>query len=123
MFGLLTGALPNGRKAGETLSNGISPSDGRDVSGITSMLQSAARMDNLTAANGVALNVKFSPTVFHGDGAKAVADLFRTYFDLGGMHVQVNVLDREALIDAKQNPEGYRNLLVRIRAPPARGTP
>ena len=78
------------------------------------MLQSAARMNNLTAANGVALNVRFGPSVFQGEGLKAVADLFRTYFDMGGMHAQLNVVGRETLLDAQEHPERYQGLMVRI---------
>ena len=72
------------------------------------------RYGPVTAVNGVALNIKFSPTVFQGGAGEATQDLFRTYFDLGGMHAQVNVLSREALLEAKADPEKYRDLVVRI---------
>lgn len=113
-FGFLTGALPNGRKAGLPLSNGISPSDGNDISGPTSMLQSAAKLNNIYSANGPALNVKFSPSVFKGGRTEPVIDLVCTYFELGGMHLQVNVVDKETLLDAKQHPDQYRDLIVRV---------
>lgn len=114
-FGLLTGALPNGRKAGEPLSVGISPSQGMANSGPTAVLKSASKIDYKLTPNGVALNLEFNPGYFRGkEGAKNFSALLKGFFNLGGMHVQFNFIGRETLIAAKKNPEEYKDLLVRV---------
>lgn len=115
-FGLVTGALPNGRLAGERLSNGFSPVDGNDVSGPTALLRSAASLSTHRWANGGALNIKFDARTVAGSvGRSALVSLFRTYLvDEHGMQVQVNVLDSEMLRKAKEDPAAFPNLLVRI---------
>ena len=79
------------------------------------MLTSVARLPFDKATCGACLNLKLIPSLFRNDeGVAAVADLFSTYFGLGGQQLQVNVVDRETLVKAKENPEAYRSLVVRV---------
>jgi len=112
-FGSVTGALPNGRKAGEPVSEGISPSQGFDTKGPTAVIKSAARIDH-ARTGGTLLNMKFNPQVLAGDGIDKLAHLLRTYFKLDGHHVQFNVIDAETLRKAQQNPQQHRDLIVRV---------
>jgi len=114
-FGSVTGALPNGRKRGETFASGISPSNGRDRNGPTAMLNSVNRIDFTGFANGINLNVKFDTNTIKGKTGKlALQNLFQTYFGRGGMQVQLNVLNPSALLEARENPHAHPNLLVRV---------
>ena len=112
-FGSVTGALPNGRKAGEPVSEGISPSQGADTRGPTAVIKSAARIDH-ARTGGTLLNMKFNPQVLAGDGIDKLAHLLRTYFKLDGHHVQFNVIDAETLRKAQQNPQQHRDLIIRV---------
>ncbi|MBT3274098.1 MAG: formate C-acetyltransferase/glycerol dehydratase family glycyl radical enzyme, partial [Spirochaetales bacterium] len=111
-FGSVTGATPNGRRSGDTISEGISPSHGVDNLGPTSVIKSAARIDH-AKTGGTLLNMKFTPEVFE-KGARQVMDLVRTYFSLGGHHIQFNVVDSETLRSAQENPLENRELIVRV---------
>jgi len=112
-FGSVVGALPNGRKAGEPVSEGISPTQGSDTKGPTAVIKSAARIDHVRTG-GTLLNMKFNPHVLAGDGIEKLVHLIRSYFKLDGHHVQFNVIDAETLRKAQQNPERYRDLIVRV---------
>jgi len=112
-FGSVLGATANGRKAGETVSEGISPSQGADVHGPTAVLKSAARIDH-ARTGGTLLNMRFSPQVLAGEGINRLADLVRSYFNLDGHHVQFNVFDAATLREAQENPERHRNLIIRV---------
>lgn len=113
-FGEVMQATPNGRHAGKPLSEGISPTQGADTNGPTAVIRSAAKMDHLRTG-GTLLNQKFTPSVVAGEtGLARMADLVRAYFDLDGHHIQFNVIDRQTLIDAQNDPETYRDLIVRV---------
>ena len=113
-FGEVCGALPNGRLAAKPLSEGISPEKGADTNGPTSVVKSCSKMDHLRTG-GTLLNQKFTPSVLTGeDGLEQLANLVRSYFALDGHHIQFNVIDRETLIKAQQNPEDYKDLIVRV---------
>ena len=112
-FGQVTGALPNGRKAGEAVSEGISPTQGADTHGPTAVIRSAARIDHVRTG-GTLLNLKFSPPILTGEGLDRLVALIRTYFKLGGHHVQFNVIDAATLRDAQLDPEKHRSLIVRV---------
>ncbi len=113
-FGSMTGATPNGRKAFKPLTDGISPEKAADKNGPTSVLKSASKMDHVKTG-GTLLNQKFSPAVLEGkSGIKNLASLIRTYFNLGGHHIQFNVIDKKTLLDAQKNPEEHENLIVRV---------
>ncbi len=113
-FGRVTGATPNGRKNGDPLSDGISPSHGADRNGPTAVIKSVAKIDH-AKTGGTLLNQKFLPQVLADDeGIAKLAHLVRTYFKLGGHHIQFNVIDAETLRDAQKNPEKYKDLIVRV---------
>ena len=112
-FGEVTGALPHGRKAGLPLSDGISPTQGTNSHGPTSVIKSASRIDH-ARTGGTLLNMKFNPQVLEGEGLNKMASLIRSYFKLDGHHIQFNVVNRDTLIKAQQNPREYKDLIVRV---------
>ncbi|HTX39712.1 MAG TPA: trans-4-hydroxy-L-proline dehydratase [Bryobacteraceae bacterium] len=113
-FGSVTGATPDGRKAGEPHSDGISPVQGADRHGPTAVIQSAARMDH-ARTGGTLLNQKFTPKVVEGEeGLDRLAHLVRSYFKLDGHHIQFNVVTAETLRAAQAEPEKYGDLIVRV---------
>jgi formate C-acetyltransferase len=113
-FGSVTGATPDGRRAGEPLSEGVSPVQGADRHGPTSVVKSVAKMDQVRTG-GALLNQKFTPSLLEGEGGiENLAHLVRSYFKLDGHHIQFNVVSAEVLRDAQANPEKYRDLIVRV---------
>jgi trans-4-hydroxy-L-proline dehydratase len=113
-FGSVVGAMPDGRKAGLPLSEGISPVQGADRNGPTAVLRSAAKMDHIRTG-GTLLNQKFTPQLLQDEaGVDRLAQLVRTYFRLDGHHIQFNVVDAETLRKAQAQPEQYRDLIVRV---------
>jgi pyruvate formate-lyase/glycerol dehydratase family glycyl radical enzyme len=113
-FGSVTGATPDGRKAYMPLSEGISPFQGVDHRGPTSVLKSASKIDHLRTG-GTLLNQKFSPSFFEDEESyNNLTSLIRSYFSLDGHHIQFNVVDADTLRDAQKHPERYRDLIVRV---------
>jgi formate C-acetyltransferase len=113
-FGAVTGATPDGRKAGKPLSEGISPVQGSDRLGPTAVLRSAAKMDH-RLTGGTLLNMKLTPALIEGaEGIEDISRLVRGYFRLGGHHLQFNVVKAEVLRAAKADPEEWRDLIVRV---------
>ncbi|NIM65410.1 MAG: formate C-acetyltransferase/glycerol dehydratase family glycyl radical enzyme [Candidatus Latescibacteria bacterium] len=113
-FGSVVGAMPDGRKAGEPLSEGISPVQGADRKGPTAVLKSAAKIDHLRTG-GTLLNQKFTPQVLADeDGLVKLAHLIRSYFKMDGHHLQFNVVTAETLRKAQKEPDKYRDLIVRV---------
>lgn len=113
-FGSVIGALPDGRKAGEPLSEGISPVQGADKYGPTAVIKSAAKMDHLRTG-GTLLNQKFTPQVLEGEeGLEKLTHLIRAYFKMDGHHIQFNVVSADTLRAAQADPEKYKNLIVRV---------
>ncbi|MBN1651457.1 MAG: formate C-acetyltransferase/glycerol dehydratase family glycyl radical enzyme [Bacteroidales bacterium] len=113
-FGSKIGALPDGRKAGKPISEGISPVQGADRKGPTAVLKSASKIDHLRTG-GTLLNQKFTPQILEDEtGQEQVKNLVRTYFQLKGHHIQFNVVTAETLRKAKIEPEKYRDLIVRV---------
>ncbi len=109
-FGRRTAALPSGRRAGEPLSNGVSPAVGSERRGPTAAMCSVSAV--APVGNGYVLNSKLSPDLAAQPGI--VPALVRGFFAQGGLQLQVNVLDAQTLLDARANPELYRDLVVRI---------
>jgi len=116
-FGAVLGATPDGRKAGEPVAEGVSPSQGADRKGPTAALTSIAR----TRCGGYKeraarlLNMKLTPSAVTGrDGIAKLMSLIRTACDLKMWHLQFNIINSKTLIEAQKNPEKYRNLLVRV---------
>jgi trans-4-hydroxy-L-proline dehydratase len=113
-FGSVTGATPDGRKAFTPLSEGISPSQGADSQGPTSVIKSASKIDHLRTG-GTLLNQKFSPSFFEDEESyNNLTALIRSYFALDGHHIQFNVVSADTLRDAQKHPELYRDLIVRV---------
>jgi formate C-acetyltransferase len=113
-FGSVTGAMPDGRRARQPLSEGISPVQGADRHGPTAVFKSAAKMDHLKAG-GTLLNLKFTPSLVAGEeGLEQWAHLVRSYFKMDGHHVQFNVVRADQLRLAQQQPEQHRDLIVRV---------
>lgn len=113
-FGSVTGATPDGRRAGTPLSEGISPVQGADRQGPTAVLKSAAKMDHVRTG-GTLLNQKFTPSLLEGEkGIDHLAHLVRSYFTLGGHHIQFNVVNADLLRHAQAHPEEHRDLIVRV---------
>ncbi len=114
-MGQMLGATPDGRKAGEPIADAISSRQGFDKNGPTAFLRSAAKLPHRALTNGDQLNIKFTPTSVEGDrGAEKLRQLIETYFSMGGMQVQFNVVSTQALRKAQENPDAYKNLVVRI---------
>jgi formate C-acetyltransferase len=113
-FGSVIGATPDGRNAWLPLSEGISPFQGVDHNGPTSVIKSASKIDHLLTG-GTLLNQKFSPSFFEDeDSYEKLTALIRSYFSLDGHHIQFNVVNAETLKDAQKHPEKYRDLIVRV---------
>jgi len=113
-FGSVMHASADGRKAGLPVSEGISPVQGSDKNGPTSVVKSAAKIDHLHTG-GTLLSQKFSPAFFEDDMAiRKVSGLVRSYFRMNGHHIQFNVVDANTLRHAQKHPEKYRNLIVRV---------
>ena len=113
--GLYIGALPNGRKAGEPVSNSLSPSNGTEKKGPTGVLRSVARLDHTRISNGLAVNIKLSPALFAGrERLEKMIALVKGYFAEGGMEVSLNVVSNQILKAAQMHPEQYQDLVVRV---------
>ena len=109
-------ATPDGRKAGEPLAEGCSPSHNADTNGPTAVFKSVAKLPTREITGGVLLNQKVTPQILdqEEDKAKLIA-MLRTFFNrLDGFHVQFNVVSRETLRDAQKHPEKHRDLIVRV---------
>lgn len=113
-MGHATAATPDGRLAGAPLSEGVSPVQGQDLKGPTGVIQSLAKIDHGRTA-GTLLNMKFTPSILAGqEQLERFSELIRTYFDLGGYHMQFNVVSRQTLMAAQKNPEAFRSLIIRV---------
>jgi pyruvate formate-lyase/glycerol dehydratase family glycyl radical enzyme len=113
-FGKVTGATPDGRLAGEPLSEGISPFQGMDRKGPTAVLNSALKIDHLKTG-GTLLNQKFTPDFFKDERSiRKLTQLIRSYFRMDGHHIQFNVVSARTLRDAQKHPERYQDLIVRV---------
>ena len=116
VMGSKVGALPDGRLAGKPLSEGgISPSQGKNTSGSTASMRSVAKLNHTIVSGGSVFNMRFNPsTVDTDEKMRKFAMMLRTYCETGGFHVQFNFLSAETLRAAQENPEQYRDLLVRV---------
>jgi len=113
-FGKMLGATPNGRFAGKSISDGTSPSHGSDVNGPSAVIQSLSKLDQ-TRSGGTLLNLRFLPALLkREEDIVKLGNLIRSYFRLGGHHVQFNIVDTATLLAAQKTPEDYKDLLVRM---------
>ncbi len=113
--GALEPATPDGRRAGEPLSNSMSPSNGAERRGPTAAMNSLARIDHTHIGYGNSLNMRLPVGILKSDkGVESVAHLVRAYFDKGGFHVQFNSVDSATLRAAQARPQDYADLIVRV---------
>ena len=113
-FGSVCNATPNGRQARFAISDGTSPSQGADTQGPTSVIKSLGKLDQ-TLSGGTLLNVRFVPSLLRRDEDLCkLASLIRSYFSMGGHHIQFNIVDTQTLLDAQETPDNYKDLLVRV---------
>ncbi len=113
-FGKVMGATPNGRFAGKSISDGTSPSHGADTHGPSAVIRSLTKLDQ-TMSGGTLLNQRFLPSLLKRDeDITRLGQLVRSYFTLGGHHIQFNIIDTATLYAAQENPEEYKDLLVRM---------
>jgi len=110
--GKLTGALPNGRKAGESFASGITPVSGA-ARELTACLRTVGDLDSSCIPGGEALNLKFT-SIENEEDVEKFAHFVETYFRIGGLQVQFNIMSYNMLIDAKKHPEKYPELMVRV---------
>jgi formate C-acetyltransferase len=115
VFGSLSGALPSGRKRGKAFTPGITPTASASPS-LSDNIRTVAALDPLRMPNNIAFNVKLTPAPGepHAQFVEHATTYAKTYFELGGMQMQFNMVTSETLRDAMEHPENYRNLMVRI---------
>lgn len=113
-FGKVMGATPNGRLAGKSISDGTSPSHGADTHGPSMVIRSLTKLDH-SMSGGTLLNQRFLPSLLKRDeDITKLGHLIRSYFTLGGHHIQFNIVDTATLKAAQKCPEDYKDLLVRM---------
>ena len=115
IFGWFTWATPDGRKCGDPLTDGISNVQGMDKNGPVSFINSVLNFDQSLYGNGTLCNMKFHPTALKGEGGlQKLRSVMQTYFDGGGMELQLNIVSSDTLRDAQKHPENYKDLVVRV---------
>ena len=113
-FGKVMGATPNGRLAGKSISDGTSPSHGADTHGPSAVVKSLTKFDHVKSG-GTLLNQRFLPSMMRKDeDIRKLGQLIRSYFTLGGHHIQFNIVDTATLMAAQACPSDYKDLLVRM---------
>ncbi len=113
--GQRTGASPDGRKAGDTITAHITPAVGTDLSGPTAVANSAARVCRLQPPEGTALDIRLHPSAVRGEsGRRNLLALIEAFMAQGGIQVQLNIVDSETLRQAQQNPDEHKGLIVRV---------
>lgn len=115
MNGERCAALPDGHREGQPFANGVSPTHGQDRQGLTAMLRSAAKLDYSLSNDAATLDVKLPLELFSGEnGTRTLSQILRTFFQDGGMQVQLYFLSAQELREAQKHPEEYSGLIVRV---------
>jgi len=113
-FGKMLGATPNGRFSGKSISDGTSPSHGCDTHGPTNVIRSLGKIDQVKSG-GTLLNLRFVPSLLKREkDVEKLGHLIRSYFTLGGHHIQFNIVDTATLLAAQACPDDYKDLMVRM---------
>ncbi len=115
-FGALSFATPDGRYTGDAFADGISGCQSRDVNGPLAVLNSVSNIKAEDFSNGTLLNMRFHPSAVNTEEAKQkLTNLMQTYLiDMNGMQMQLNIVSTEMMKAARENPEEYKDLVVRI---------
>ena len=113
--GAVTGATPDGRKGGQVLADAsLSPERGFDKEGPLAVMESALKI-NADPYQGMLHNMKFTPSALKTDeDLDKLGSAIKTYLSAGAKHIQFNVVNRDELVDAKENPQDHDNLVVRV---------
>lgn len=115
MQGEKTGALPDGRLAGEELSKNASAVPGVDKNGITALIESATKLSPSDYHESFCLDVMLHPSAVDGEnGFNIFKGILMTYLKKGGQSIQFNIFNTDTLRDAQKNPDKYKNLQVRV---------
>lgn len=113
-LGSSVGATPDGRKAGEPISEGVSPVHGTDTGGPTKVLRSVTKLPTIKSIAQL-LNLRLSPAALASEeGLRCLVMLMKGFRNLKAWHIQFNTVDTETLLDAQKHPEKYRDLVVRV---------
>ncbi|MFO7796262.1 MAG: formate C-acetyltransferase/glycerol dehydratase family glycyl radical enzyme [Promethearchaeati archaeon] len=118
-FGVFTNALPSGRKKGEPLTKDIAPGNSSEK-GLTAVIKSITKIDHSLFGNGLACTLNINPEIARIEDGNIIESLLRTYFKLGGSHIQFNAISPTKLKKAQENPNKYKNLMVRVSGYSAR---
>ena len=111
----IVGALPDGRRRGDAMVSSIGPRNETAIDTPTSVIQDATTFDHYRSVGGLTLNLRFDAALARTrQGVDAVLSLMETYFNRGGMQLQINVIDSDVLRDAREHPEAHPGLLVRV---------
>ena len=113
-LGTNTAATPDGRRSGFPLGDGSGPAQGREANGPTASILSSTKWKHSPFIGGIAVNLKFSKALLGKKSQENMHALVKTFMERGGFELQVNVVDRETLLKARENPEEYRDLVVRV---------
>ncbi len=113
-MGREVGALPSGRKAGEPLADAASPGAGCDVNGPTAVLKSMGKVDSVEVLGGLILNMRVDPAIVADGNMQRLSQVIRSFIDQKIYHVQINVVSSETLLAAQEEPEKYRDLMVKV---------
>lgn len=115
IMGAATMATPDGRRAGEALSEHLGAVQGQDKKGPVAVVNSVAGLDQSVGIGGIATNFKFSRIFMDQPQSRmALKNLIRCFMELGCFEIQINVIGKEELMAAQKHPEKYRTLMVRV---------